>query len=146
MEAGQLELEVTESTMMQHPELVADRLVRLRQGGIRIAVDDFGTGYSSMAVLALLPLDVIKVDRSFVRRLEESAEATAIVQAILELAHALNLQTTAEGVETQAQWESLLKLGCTNGQGYYFCHPLTAAELDVFLQEHESASTALRAA
>ncbi|MBB6051901.1 putative bifunctional diguanylate cyclase/phosphodiesterase [Armatimonas rosea] len=137
--AGQLELEVTESVMMQHPELVVDRLSRLRKSGIRIAADDFGTGYSSMAVLAQLPLDVIKVDRSFVSGLEEHSEATAIIQAILELAHALNLTTTAEGIETQLQWDSLQELGCTNGQGYFFCRPLSAEAIGSFLLEKEAA-------
>jgi diguanylate cyclase (GGDEF)-like protein len=136
--AGQLELEVTESVMMQHPELVADRLSRLRNSGIRIAIDDFGTGYSSMAVLAMLPLDIIKVDRSFVSRLEEHSEATAIIQAILELARAMNLTTTAEGIETLLQWDSLLELGCSNGQGYYFCRPLSAEALGAFLVERET--------
>lgn len=136
---GQLELEVTESVMMQHPELVVDRLSRLRKSGIRIAADDFGTGYSSMAVLAQLPLDVIKVDRSFVSGLEEHSEATAIIQAILELAHALNLTTTAEGIETQLQWDSLEELGCTNGQGYFFCRPLSAEAVESVLLEKEAA-------
>ena len=131
----QLALEVTESVMMRHPELSADRLSRLRAKGVRIAVDDFGTGYSSMAVLAQLPLDSVKIDRSFVHQMEQNPEACAIIKAIIELARALRLQTVAEGIETQQQWDLLRELGSNLGQGYYFSRPLTAEAMELFLKE-----------
>lgn len=142
----QLELEITESVMMTHPELVADRLAHLRSEGIRVAVDDFGTGYSSMAVLAQLPLDVIKIDRSFVAQLGTHPPTRAIVQAILELAGALGLSTTAEGIETTEQWELLAELGCAKGQGFHFCQPLTASELQEFLYRHRTPALSRQAA
>jgi diguanylate cyclase (GGDEF)-like protein len=138
-----LALEVTESVMMQHPELVADRLTRLREHGVMIAVDDFGTGYSSMSVLAQLPMDAIKIDQSFVRRLESGSDAVAIVQAIIELAHTLQLQTIGEGIETEAQWKLLQRLGCEEGQGYFFSHPLTAPAMEIFLQNQSPSKPSL---
>ena len=131
----QLALEVTESVMMRHPELSADRLSRLRAKGVRIAVDDFGTGYSSMAVLAQLPLDSVKIDRSFVQQMEQNPEARAIIKAIIELARALRLQTVAEGIETKLQWDLLRELGSNLGQGYFFSRPLTAEAMEGFLKE-----------
>jgi EAL domain-containing protein (putative c-di-GMP-specific phosphodiesterase class I) len=92
---------------------------------VRLALDDFGTGYSSLSYLQRLPLDGLKIDRTFVGRLGQDGDAGAIVQAIITLAHALDLRVTGEGIETAEQLEELRRLGCDHGQGYYFAKPLT---------------------
>jgi len=132
----QLVLEVTESVMLQYPELAAERLVQLRTSGIQIAIDDFGTGYSSLSNLAHLPIDTLKIDRSFVARMENNREAVAIIQAIIELARALRLRIVAEGIETRSQWDQLHALGSHSGQGYYYSRPLSAEAMEAFLITH----------
>jgi len=97
--------------------------------GVRISVDDFGTGYSSLAYLNRFPLDVLKIDRSFVARLDADSEAETIVAAIIDLAHALDLVVIAEGVETEEQLAVLRRLECDQAVGFYFSHPLPADQL-----------------
>jgi diguanylate cyclase (GGDEF)-like protein len=126
---GMLELEVTESVVMRDLQAVAERLNTLRAAGVRIAVDDFGTGYSSLSYLQDLPLDVLKIDRAFVSRLENEEADRSIVNTIILLANGLKLSTIAEGVETQKQLEQISRLGCSIIQGYYFAKPCTAQEL-----------------
>jgi diguanylate cyclase (GGDEF)-like protein len=120
-----LTLEITESILLQDRAQIHERLALLRDLGVRIALDDFGTGFSCLSYLRNLPVDVLKIDRSFVSGM--SAGGAPLVRTIVELGHALGLSTTAEGIETVAQWDRLRQLGCQSGQGYYFARPLSAA-------------------
>jgi diguanylate cyclase (GGDEF)-like protein/PAS domain S-box-containing protein len=128
-----LDLEITESVLMHDPEGSARRITQLRAMGVRISIDDFGTGYSSLAYLQRFPVDTLKIDRSFVAALGNSASAepgsTALMQAIIDLAHSLSLTVVGEGVETMSQHEILCRLGCDEVQGYLFAYPLPAEKL-----------------
>lgn len=129
--ASCLELEITESTAMQDPEVSIANLGKLKALGISIAIDDFGTGYSSLAYLKLLPIDRIKLDRTFVKDIETDPNDAAICTATIGLAHNLGLRVVAEGVETAAQLDYLTRLGCDTMQGFHFSRPLPAgAALD----------------
>jgi EAL domain-containing protein (putative c-di-GMP-specific phosphodiesterase class I) len=119
-----LMLEITESSLMQDAESTAGMLRALRNMGVRISVDDFGTGYSSLSYLKRFPLDVIKIDKSFVRDLCVDEEDAAIVRAIIALAHSMRRSTIAEGVETAEQVEILKRENCEFFQGYYFGRPM----------------------
>lgn len=121
---GSLELELTESTLLRHPESVAQRLEGLRALGVRLAIDDFGTGYSSLDYLERLAPDRLKIDQSFVHKLHQDRSSIAIVRAVVSLAQALELDVTAEGIETAEQAARLRDLGCRYGQGSYFSGPL----------------------
>ena len=123
-----LELEITESLAMSDSEATGVTLRALHELGVRLALDDFGTGYSSLASLSQLPLDVIKVDRSFVAGLRDSPVNLAIVRAVVGLAQGLGISVTAEGIEREDQLEALRELGCDRGQGFLFARPLPAAE------------------
>lgn len=123
-----LELEVTESLLVGDARSASEQLGRLRERGVLIALDDFGTGYSSMATLRTLPIDVMKVDRAFVQDLSEDPSALAVTRAILTLAQALGKHTVAEGIETQAQADTLRQLGCDEFQGFLFSQAVPAAE------------------
>jgi diguanylate cyclase (GGDEF)-like protein/PAS domain S-box-containing protein len=129
LEPRYLELEMTESMLVQNAEENIAVLRKLGQEGMRIAVDDFGTGYSSLSYLRQLPIDTLKIDRSFVRDIEADPEDAAIIQAIVAMAHSLGLHVTAEGVETRGQLEALSALGCDEYQGYLFSRPLPALEI-----------------
>jgi EAL domain-containing protein (putative c-di-GMP-specific phosphodiesterase class I) len=132
-----LELEMTETLLLKNPEENISVLRKLGQEGVRIAVDDFGTGYSSLAYLRELPIHTLKIDRSFVRDIETDSGNAAIVDAIVAMAHRLNLQTTAEGVETHGQLQVLQRLGCDEYQGYLFSRPVPAIEAAArFLAPH----------
>jgi diguanylate cyclase (GGDEF)-like protein len=133
--AHRLELEVTESLLIHDSSDALETLATLRKMGVRVALDDFGTGYSSLAYLRTFPLDKLKIDRSFVASLEGDIDAQAIVSAIIDLARALRLSTTAEGVETQAQLSILTALGCSDIQGYFFARPMAATQIENFLQQ-----------
>jgi diguanylate cyclase (GGDEF)-like protein/PAS domain S-box-containing protein len=124
---GFLELEITESFVMQHADESVRQLKRLNALGVRIAVDDFGTGYSSLAYLKSLPVDVLKIDQSFVRDIPDDSNDLAIVEAIVVLGRALGLDIIAEGVETQDQVDALRERGCRQGQGYHFAQPANQA-------------------
>jgi EAL domain-containing protein (putative c-di-GMP-specific phosphodiesterase class I) len=119
-----LQLEITESVVMQEPEQMVFKLNTLKRLGIKLAVDDFGTGYSSLAYLKRFPIDVLKIDRAFVNGITHSGHDSAIVQTVVSLARALGLHTTAEGIEDRSQWALLTQLGCDQGQGYIFSRPL----------------------
>jgi len=119
-----LKLEITESLLLTDKNKAVIRMQTIREMGIRFSIDDFGTGYSSMAYLKQLPLDQLKIDQSFVRDLPENASSLAIVDAILALAHSLDLEVIAEGVETQAQRDVLSNSGCQHFQGYLFAKPV----------------------
>jgi EAL domain-containing protein (putative c-di-GMP-specific phosphodiesterase class I) len=122
-----LELELTESVMMKRAAATDAMLKALKETGLRLAIDDFGTGYSSLSYLTRFPVDTIKIDQSFVRRIGAEPTETAIVTAIISMAHSLNLVVVAEGVETRAELDFLAKLGCDEAQGYYFGRPVAAA-------------------
>ncbi len=126
--AHQIKLEITESVVMENVEAASATLNQLRALGLPISMDDFGTGYSSLSYLHRLPIDTLKIDRSFVTRIVESHEKADIIRAIVVLAANLGLSVIAEGVETPEQLERLQKLECGNGQGYLFAKPLGAAE------------------
>jgi EAL domain-containing protein (putative c-di-GMP-specific phosphodiesterase class I) len=129
LRAQRLELEITESVLMQNSESSLLMLHQLRELGVRIALDDFGTGFSSLSYLRSFPFDRIKVDRSFVADLQHGSEAAAIVHAILSLASSLKMKTTAEGVETATQRGLLQAAGCDEMQGYLFSQPLPAEDI-----------------
>lgn len=133
--AQDLHLEITESHMMQDAASTLETLHRLKQLGVKVAIDDFGTGYSSLSYLKRFPVDILKVDRSFVGGLGENPENNAIVQTVIALAKALNLTVQGEGVETPGQLEDLRALQCERGQGYYFAKPLPTDELTRLLAE-----------
>jgi EAL domain-containing protein (putative c-di-GMP-specific phosphodiesterase class I) len=121
---GQLRLEITESTAMTDPERAGITLRELKALGVGVSLDDFGTGYSSLSYLQRLPVDTLKVDRSFVAGLDSSADCREIVRTIVTLARTLRLQVVAEGMETAAQAGELVRLSCTYGQGDYFHRPM----------------------
>ncbi len=124
-----LVIEITESSIMKHPEASAHILHRLKEKGVGIAIDDFGTGYSSMSALQKLPIDRLKVDMSFVNRMTDSSEDREIVRAIITLARSLRLRTVAEGIETEAQRILLRDMHCDLGQGYLCSRPMLLAEV-----------------
>ena len=131
-----LTIEITESTMMANTEEAARRLCQLRDLGVRVSVDDFGTGYSSLSSLHQLPIDVLKIDRSFVDNMVRTSENASIVRTILALADNLNLDVVAEGIETDEQRTSLLAMGCVFGQGFYFSRPLDEQGVDALLAKN----------
>jgi len=130
LEGEALELEVTESAAMSKPEEAIERLLALRALGLRLALDDFGTGYSSLTYLKLLPIQTLKLDRSFVHDLETNDNSAAICAATLALAHTLGYAVVGEGVETAAQQEFLRRHGCDMMQGYLLGRPMPAAHWD----------------
>jgi diguanylate cyclase (GGDEF)-like protein len=132
--ASVLEVEITESTLMADPERARTALTRLRDLGVRIAVDDFGTGYSSLAYLKELPVNELKIDRSFVRDVCAGGADLAIVESIVDLAHKLGLTVVAEGIEDAATRDVLARLGCDQAQGYYFARPMPADQITEMLR------------
>jgi len=133
LDANYLELELTESVVMDNAEAVVKILGELKETGVRLAIDDFGTGYSSLIYLKLMPIDIIKIDQSFVRDMAVNVNDAAICDAIIRLAKSLNLEVIAEGVETMEQLELLKRLDCCNIQGYVVSKPLKAEDFEVFL-------------
>ena len=131
--SSRLEIELTETTLLQAEESATRILNAIHSMGTRIALDDFGTGYSSLSYLRRFPIDRIKIDRSFVRDILTEPDDAAIIRGIIALAHSLNLSVTAEGVETDAQREFLATQGCDVLQGYYFAKPLPATEFSELL-------------
>lgn len=127
--AQRLELEITESVLLEGSETVLSTLHKLRALGLRTALDDFGTGYSSLSYLRSFPFDKLKIDQSFVREMTSNPDCMAIVIAVLNLAHELGMTTTVEGVETEEQLELLRRTGCTEVQGFLFDRPRPAAEI-----------------
>ncbi len=138
-----LELEVTETGLMEDISTAAQHLLSLRRSGALIAIDDFGTGYSSLSYLKSLPLDKIKIDKSFVQDLLDDDDDATIVRAIIQLGKSLGMQVIAEGVETAEQEAYIISEGCHEGQGYYYSKPLPARELAAFLKQAERNSAAI---
>ncbi|KGF63366.1 MULTISPECIES: putative bifunctional diguanylate cyclase/phosphodiesterase [Pseudomonas] len=132
-----LELEVTETGLMEDITTAAQHLLSLRRSGALIAIDDFGTGYSSLSYLKSLPLDKIKIDKSFVQDLLDDDDDATIVRAIIQLGKSLGMQVIAEGVETAEQEAYIISEGCHEGQGYFYSKPLPARELLVYLKQAE---------
>jgi diguanylate cyclase (GGDEF)-like protein len=132
--ATQLELEITETVMLQDTDMTLDLLRALKQLGVHISMDDFGTGYSSLSYLRRFPFDKIKIDQSFVRDLGTNPDCVAIIRAVANLGHSLGMATTAEGVETQDQLDRLRVERCTEVQGYLFSPPCPAAEVPALLR------------
>jgi len=128
-----LTVELTESAVMEHSEQVVARLAALRQMGVRISIDDFGTGHSSLGRLQRLPVDEIKIDRSFVGAIDHASDRPPVVEAVLALARSLGLHVVAEGIETPAQLDALRAAGCRTGQGYLFGAGLPAAGIETLL-------------
>jgi diguanylate cyclase (GGDEF)-like protein len=137
-----LDLEITESVIITHPERAVATLVRLKQMGVSITVDDFGTGYSSLSYLARLPIQGVKIDQRFVRGLEQNRNDEAITQAIIALSHSLGLRVIAEGVETAAQLDYLKRHGCEEAQGFFIARPLEEPELRNWWRTTEAQQTA----
>jgi diguanylate cyclase (GGDEF)-like protein len=134
LEPGSMTLELTENSVMQNLNTSVDMLRSLRELGLALAIDDFGTGYSSLSYLTRLPIDTLKIDRSFVQHVPGSAENNAIVEAVIALAHSLRFQVVAEGVEEEAQLEYLRNIGCDAVQGYLCGRPAGAADTLTLLQ------------
>jgi EAL domain-containing protein (putative c-di-GMP-specific phosphodiesterase class I) len=133
-----LTLEITESAVMADPEQAKGTLGRLRSIGVRISIDDFGTGYSSLAYLRDLPVNEVKIDRSFVAEMKSRSEHDCIVRAVVDLGHNLGLQVVAEGVEDQSTIERLATLGCDQVQGFHFTRPLPPVEFARWLTAFRS--------
>ena len=134
--AGLLTLELTESSMMNDPRGVAALMADLHRMGVRLSIDDFGTGYSSLSTLRKLPLDEIKIDKSFVMGLEDNADDETIVRSVVDLGLNLGLAVVAEGVENERIWRILRQMGCTQIQGYYLTRPIPAADFPAWLAEY----------
>lgn len=138
-----LELEVTETGLMEDISTAAQHLLSLRRSGALIAIDDFGTGYSSLSYLKSLPLDKIKIDKSFVQDLLDDDDDATIVRAIIQLGKSLGMQVIAEGVETAEQEAYIISEGCHEGQGYHYSKPLPARELAAYLKQSERNNAAI---
>jgi FOG: EAL domain len=134
-------LEVTESVFVQDSERALVVLSDLKHLGVKLALDDFGTGYSSLDYLKRFPIDIVKIDQTFVADLERDQASHAIVLAVIELAHMLGMTVVAEGVETAEQHKRLASLGCDSCQGYYFARPMSADDLDTLIQRSVAGET-----
>ncbi|KDR95704.1 PAS domain S-box-containing protein/diguanylate cyclase (GGDEF) domain-containing protein [Peptoclostridium litorale DSM 5388] len=128
-----IQIEVTETAVMKNINTAGEVLQRMRDKGIKIALDDFGTGYSSLTYLKNLPIDVVKIDRGFIKNIEEKKQDEFIVKTVVELAHGLGKEVVAEGIETKRQLEFLREIGCDTAQGYLFSRPVPAAEIENML-------------
>jgi EAL domain-containing protein (putative c-di-GMP-specific phosphodiesterase class I) len=135
LDPGYLQLELTESTIMQHSETTIKKLLALQALGVQTSIDDFGTGYSSLKYLKHFPLDTLKIDTSFVRDLVTSTTDQSIVKAIITLAHNFNLKVVAEGVETREQLTYLREHGCEAVQGYLICPPVNSVVMAQFTKK-----------
>jgi diguanylate cyclase (GGDEF)-like protein len=135
-EPQMLNLEITESSVIQNAETASASLWQLKEKGIQVSLDDFGTGYSSLSYLKKLPIDVIKIDKSFINELPHDADDAALTIAIISLGHNLRLRVVAEGVETEEQLQFLQRLGCDEYQGFYFSKPVAAPDFEILMRAH----------
>jgi diguanylate cyclase (GGDEF)-like protein/PAS domain S-box-containing protein len=138
LSARSLILEITEGTMLTNTDATLRKLNELKEMGVRLAIDDFGTGYSSLSYLQRFPIDILKIDKTFIDKIELGKEGSAVTRAILTMSSTLHLTTIAEGIETPEQISSLQTMGCEMGQGYHFAKPLTKEDMDVFLQRYSN--------
>jgi diguanylate cyclase (GGDEF)-like protein/PAS domain S-box-containing protein len=129
MEPGRVTIEITESTAMNDPDRIVDLLNRFHDAGFRLAIDDFGTGYSSLSRLRYMPVEILKIDRTFVREVHSDPQSASMVSAIIALASNLGMESLAEGIETEAEWRFLADRGCPLGQGYFFSRPVPPEEI-----------------
>lgn len=136
LDAKHIELELTESLIVDDPDKIIGVLNQLKKLGVKLSIDDFGTGYSSLSYLSRFPLDVLKIDKSFINQLTTDKKGIAITQAIIAIAHSLKLEVIAEGVENEEQLEILQRLNCKYVQGYYFSKPISANDTIAFLKNH----------
>jgi EAL domain-containing protein (putative c-di-GMP-specific phosphodiesterase class I) len=136
-----IDIEITEGVLIDDVSSAVSQLRVLRRSGVRVAIDDFGTGYSSLSRLAELPVDMLKIDRSFVAQLASSGTGRTMTETIITLGKAFNMTTLAEGVETVEQFELLANLGCDQSQGYLHSRPLAAADLEPLLKPAMPASS-----
>jgi EAL domain-containing protein (putative c-di-GMP-specific phosphodiesterase class I) len=134
--ASSLKLEITESVLMEQNTHITEQLHNLRALGVHVSLDDFGTGYSSLSYLKDLPVDQLKIDRSFVNGLGSDQQLLKINRVIIGLAQSLGFSVIAEGIETQEQCDILLQEGCHYGQGYFFSRPAPAPEVERLLVDH----------
>ena len=140
LEPGTLTLEITETVLMADTDVAVHRLNELKALGVQLALDDFGTGYSSLSYLSRFPVDILKMDRSFLRP-DATPGASELATAVVGLGASLNLDVVAEGIELVEQWETLRDLGCRLGQGFYFARPMDAdATLEHLLMQYEQES------
>jgi diguanylate cyclase (GGDEF)-like protein/PAS domain S-box-containing protein len=144
--ASALLLELTERSLLRRDSDIAAELAELKELGIRLAIDDFGTGYSSLSYLREMPIDVVKIDRSFVDGIDRSPERLALVKGIVAIAHTLNMSVIAEGVETDEQYELLAEIGCEYGQGYLMARPLDLIKADALLRSGQPLASLSRSA
>lgn len=135
-----IELEITETLLLNNIEVASNKMQQLRKHGVRFAIDDFGTGYSSLRYLKYLPLDILKIDRSFVSSLSSTAEDKAIIEAIIAMARHLKLAVVAEGVELESELNQLIEMGCDLFQGYYFSKPINQHQFTQLLTSHSHAT------
>ena len=142
LEARCLKLEITETAIMENAEAATAMLKRLREIGVQLGIDDFGTGYSSLSYLHRFPVNTLKVDRSFVGRMDEASEYREIVRTIVSLAHTLGMEVVAEGVETRGQRSQLEALGCEYSQGYFFSKPMPADKASEYLVNERAPAAA----
>jgi diguanylate cyclase (GGDEF)-like protein/PAS domain S-box-containing protein len=136
MEPGRVTIEITESTAMNDPDRIVDLLHRFHDAGLRLAIDDFGTGYSSLSRLRYMPVEILKIDRTFVREVHSDPQSASMVSAIIALASNLGMESLAEGIETEAEWRFLADRGCPLGQGDFFSRPVAPEEI---LAQHRRA-------
>jgi diguanylate cyclase (GGDEF)-like protein len=135
-EPNALVLEITETTIMRDTALMVDRLIALKGLGVRIAIDDFGTGYSSLAYLRQFPIDILKIDRSFISSLATTRDSSMLIHTLVQFGKTLGLETIAEGIEEEGQMDPLLAEQCDTGQGFLYGRPLSPTQLDIFLRTH----------
>ena len=136
MDPDCLDLEVTESTAMSDVERTASQLRELRRMGVHVSIDDFGTGYSSLNYLKKLPIERLKIDKSFIRDIAHDPDDRAIISAVTSMARKMGIRTVAEGVETEEQLAFLRSAECDEAQGFLFSRPLPAAEFRVLISSH----------
>jgi EAL domain-containing protein (putative c-di-GMP-specific phosphodiesterase class I) len=140
--AGLLELEITETTIMADPSRAHRILAELAAVGVKLTIDDFGTGYSSLAYLKNLPVNQLKIDRSFVMHMHQDLNDAVIVRSVIDLGHNLGLRTVAEGIEDARTRDELTSLGCDSGQGYLLARPMPSQEIGEWIREQGEAHLA----
>jgi EAL domain-containing protein (putative c-di-GMP-specific phosphodiesterase class I) len=139
VDAAALQVEVTETALMEHLDRAIDVLARLQTLGVKIVLDDFGTGYSSLNYLSRLPINKIKVDKSFIQRIEHDTASRAITEAVIALGRTLKLEVVAEGIESEAVLDYLRGHGCSQAQGFHVCRPITADAFEDWFGTHGAA-------